>query len=84
MADDGFLRDFYRELTLGPLEPGDPRYVALYDGGPDPVERLMTTIEWSIGPSTQLLMGYRGTGKTGPGGRSISTRWRAIRRMVRQ
>lgn len=63
-VDDDFLRDFHRSLSLGPLEPGDARYVQLYEQGRDPVDRLMTTIEWAVDPSTQLLMGYRGTGKT--------------------
>lgn len=63
-VDNEFLRQFYRTLSLGPLEPDDPRYVELYDPGNDPVEHLTTTVEWAVDPSTQLLMGYRGTGKT--------------------
>lgn len=63
-VDDEFLRDFFRQLGLGALEPDDHRYVSLYGETHDPVERLATTIEWSPDPSTQLVMGYRGTGKT--------------------
>ena len=59
------LRKFYRELAVDPLEPDDPRYVALYnDSDEDPVLALMETIQFSPGESTQLLSGYRGSGKS--------------------
>lgn len=58
------LREFYRQLALDPLEPGDPRYVPLYDPEEDPVLALMETIQFSPGESTQLLSGYRGSGKS--------------------
>jgi hypothetical protein len=58
------LREFYRQLALDPLEPGDPRYVPLYDPEEDPVLALMEGVQFSPGESTQLLSGYRGSGKS--------------------
>lgn len=58
------LREFYRQLALDPLEPGDPRYVPLYDSDEDPVLALMEGVQFSPGESTQLLSGYRGSGKS--------------------
>ncbi len=65
MDDQAFLRDFYRALGDRPLEPGEAWYVDLYpDQALDPVEQLATGIEWSYLESTQLLSGFRGTGKS--------------------
>lgn len=67
MADKGQtdkLREFYRQLALDPLEPGDPRYVPLYHPEEDPVLALMEGVQFSPGESTQLLSGYRGSGKS--------------------
>jgi len=58
------LREFYRQLALDPLEPDDPRYVPLYDDDEDPVLALMEGVQFSPGESTQLLSGYRGSGKS--------------------
>jgi hypothetical protein len=68
------LREFYRQLALDPLEPGDPRYVDLYDPEEDPVLALMEGVQFSPGESTQLLSGYRGSGK--------STELRRLRRYL--
>ncbi|MEM1204982.1 MAG: hypothetical protein AAGN66_17260 [Acidobacteriota bacterium] len=63
-----FLREFYRALDFGPLEPADPKRVPLYEGDDvsdtDPVELLARAIEWSLEPTVQLLSGFRGTGKS--------------------
>ena len=65
-----FLRDFYRQLADAPLDPAsDKRYVPLYGDGPDavgedPVELLARAIQWLPGESSQLLSGFRGTGKS--------------------
>jgi len=65
MNDQAFLRDFYRALGDRPLEPGEAWYVDLYpDPAMDPIEQLATGIEWSCLESTQLLSGFRGTGKS--------------------
>jgi hypothetical protein len=65
MNDQAFLRDFYRSLGDRPLEPGEAWYVDLYpDAAMDPIEQLATGIEWSCLESTQLLSGFRGTGKS--------------------
>ena len=68
LDDRVFLRDFFRELSDKPLDPGDPRYVPLYEdaamAGDDPVELMARAIEWTPGESVQLLSGFRGTGKS--------------------
>jgi len=65
MDDQAFLRDFYRALGDRPLEPGEAWYVDLYpEQSMDPIEQLATGIEWSYLESTQLLSGFRGTGKS--------------------
>jgi hypothetical protein len=60
------LQQFYGQLSLDPLEPGDSRYVPLYadNADEDPVVALGEAIELSPGGSTQLLSGYRGAGKS--------------------
>jgi hypothetical protein len=64
------LGDFYRQLADAPLDPAsDKRYVPLYGDGPDaigedPVELLARAIQWLPGESSQLLSGFRGTGKS--------------------
>ena len=66
MAD--FLKDFYQTIEEGALEPGDPRYVHLYEDSElcqsDPVERLFATIDWGASQTAQLFSGFRGTGKS--------------------
>lgn len=63
-----FRTHFYRQLTLGPLEPDDPRYVRLYDlpelRDDDPVELLRFAIDANPPPTAQLVSGFRGTGKS--------------------
>jgi hypothetical protein len=64
-----FLREFFRALQDGPLNPEDPKYIGLYDdpelGLEDPVELLARSIEWaSTNTSAQLLSGFRGAGKS--------------------
>lgn len=75
-----FLRDFFRAVGEGPLEPDDPRYVPLYEepelARDDPVELLARGIEWTPGGSAQLFSGFRGTGK--------STELRRLRRRLRE
>lgn len=64
----GYLRTFHQALSKTPLDPGDPRYVALYQrrdlAMDDPVELLARGILWNDEGSTQLLSGFRGTGKS--------------------
>lgn len=68
MNDFQFRKSFFQAIADQPLEPGDPRYVHLYEGstvlGHDPVELLAEAIRFSPGQSIQLLSGFRGTGKT--------------------
>ncbi len=63
-----FRTHFYRQLTLGPLEPDDPRYVRLYDlpelRDGDPVELLRFAIDANPPPTAHLVTGFRGTGKS--------------------
>ncbi|MGH8899146.1 MAG: hypothetical protein ACRDZ4_19500, partial [Egibacteraceae bacterium] len=65
---NAFLRDFFRSVRFRPLEPDDPRYVALYDkpglDAEDPVALLARSIEWTTGQSVQLFSGFRGAGKS--------------------
>jgi hypothetical protein len=61
------LRAWSAELTLGPLDPADPkemRYVPLADAGRAAVDELRATIELAIDTTTQLLSGPSGSGKT--------------------
>jgi hypothetical protein len=68
VSDFAFLKHFFEAVRDDPLEAGDERYVPLYAGssvlGQDPVELLAQAIRFSPGQSTQLLSGFRGTGKT--------------------
>jgi hypothetical protein len=63
-----FRKEFFRQLTLGPLEPTDPRYVRLYDlpelRDDDPVQLLRFAIDANAPPTAQLVSGFRGTGKS--------------------
>lgn len=63
-----FRKEFYRRLTLGPLEPTDPQYVPLYElpelRNDDPVQLLRFAIEATEPPTAQLVSGFRGTGKS--------------------
>jgi hypothetical protein len=63
-----FRKSFFLAIADQPLEPGDPRYVHLYEGssvlGHDPVKLLAEAIRFSLGQSIRLLSGFRGTGKT--------------------
>lgn len=77
MADTEFLKAFYRALADRPLEPDEAFYVDLYpDPAQDPVEQLVTGIEWSHDDSTHLFSGFRGTGK--------STELRRLRRRLQR
>lgn len=61
------LRTWTRNLGPEPLDVGDPgerRYVPLADAGRGAVEGLRATIELSFEPTTQLLSGPSGAGKT--------------------
>ncbi|MBV9142923.1 MAG: hypothetical protein JO115_18760 [Pseudonocardiales bacterium] len=61
------LREWSAELTLGPLDPADPketRYVPLAEAGRAAVDELRATIELAIDTTTQLLSGPSGSGKT--------------------
>jgi hypothetical protein len=61
------LREWSAALTLGPLDPADPketRYVPLADAGRAAVDELLATIELAIDTTTQLLSGPSGSGKT--------------------
>lgn len=58
------LREWSAALTLGPLDPADPRYVSLADAGRAAVDELMATIELAFDSTTQLLSGPSGSGKT--------------------
>ena len=52
-------------LSPDPLDPGDPRYVALAESGRAAVEELYGTISLSpMTTTTQLLSGPNGSGKT--------------------
>ena len=77
MAEHDFLKGFYQALADRPLEPDEAFYVDLYpDPGTDPVEQLVTGIEWSNNESTHLFTGFRGTGK--------STELRRLRRRLQR
>lgn len=58
------LRAWSAALTLGPLDPSDPRYVPLADAGRAAVDELLATIELAFDTTTQLLSGPSGSGKT--------------------
>ncbi|MBV9163213.1 MAG: hypothetical protein JO281_17030 [Pseudonocardiales bacterium] len=61
------LREWSAALTLGPLDPADPketRYVPLADAGRAAVDELLATIELALDTTTQLLSGPSGSGKT--------------------
>ena len=53
-----------QELTLDPLDPTDPRYVALDEAGRAAIDEIHATIDLELGTTTQLLSGPRGSGKT--------------------
>ena len=64
--DNEFLKGFFNAVSDRPLEPGDDRYVSLYDEAltdVDPVHQLAQAIEWST-ESVRLFSGYRGAGKS--------------------
>ncbi len=71
-----FRRDFFRNVSDKPLEPTDPRYIALYPAADDPVQLLATAIDFAEGESVQLFSGYRGAGK--------STELRRLRELLRR
>lgn len=61
------LRKWNTQLTLDPLDPGDPderRYVPLQESGRAAVEEMMATIQLAVDTTTQLLSGPPGAGKT--------------------
>jgi hypothetical protein len=61
------LREWSAALTLGPLDPTDPketRYVPLAEAGRAAVDELMATIDLALDTTTQLLSGPSGSGKT--------------------
>ncbi|HVQ18813.1 MAG TPA: ATP-binding protein [Actinomycetes bacterium] len=58
------LRSWMQELTLDPLDPTDPRYVALDEAGRAAIDEIHATIDLELGTTTQLLSGPRGSGKT--------------------
>ncbi|MGI9002284.1 MAG: hypothetical protein ACR2GH_11530 [Pseudonocardia sp.] len=61
------LRTWYAALTLDALDPSDPaetRYVPLLEAGRAAVDEMMATIELAFDPTTQLLSGPNGSGKT--------------------
>ena len=65
-VDNAFLKAFFNAMAGRPLEPGDPRYVSLYDAAltdSDPVQHLARAVEWST-ESVGLFSGYRGAGKS--------------------
>ncbi|MCB9760080.1 MAG: hypothetical protein H6739_09625 [Alphaproteobacteria bacterium] len=66
--DRDFKRRFVQALQDRPLdvEDADDRelWAQLHDAEHDPVTRLFDTIDFSGGDSIQLVMGFRGTGKT--------------------
>jgi len=68
MIDRDTQRRFFRALQDRPLDLEDPDdralYQPLYVAGADPVARLFDTIDFSGAESTQLVAGFRGTGKS--------------------
>ena len=61
------LREWNKNLTLDPLDPGDPtekRYVPLKESGHAAVDEMQATIELAFETTTQLLSGPSGSGKT--------------------
>lgn len=66
--DRAWLKTMYRQLRETPLEPDDPRYEPIYQAKDlamaDPIEEIARVIEWDEVRSTQLLSGFRGTGKS--------------------
>lgn len=66
-ADFAVVKKFYQNLKDEPLEPSDPRYVAVYEteGMEDPVRRIAQSIALENDrTSARLLSGYRGSGKS--------------------
>jgi len=64
--DRQFLKRIYQELQDRPLEPGNPRYEAVYDqpGCEDPIDQLLKRIDYAETESLSLFSGFRGSGKT--------------------
>ena len=66
LEDDRFLKKFYSAVSDQPLEPGDERYVALYDEeltDADPVQQFARAVEFAT-EGVRLFSGYRGAGKS--------------------
>ena len=61
-----FRKNLFQNLHEKPLEPGDFRYVPLYESlsDGDPVARLAETISFSPSESRQFFSGFRGSGKS--------------------
>lgn len=70
--DELFLTQFHNRFDANqPLDPGDSRYVTLDGSDPEHAPRgerlvplLLRTITRSSEETTQLISGFRGTGKT--------------------
>jgi hypothetical protein len=64
--DQIVLKRIYQNLLDKPLQPGDPRYEAVYDhpGCYDPIRQLQRRIEYAETESLSLFSGFRGSGKT--------------------
>jgi hypothetical protein len=67
-ATNAKLKAIYQSLQDQELEPGDRRYVALFENPSlstlDPVADMIRAIEYAALESVQLFSGHRGTGKT--------------------
>jgi hypothetical protein len=64
-----WMGEFFRALKVESIDPQtSARYVPLYSrpdlDTPDPVDELFRAITWSGSQSTQVLSGFRGTGKS--------------------
>lgn len=61
------LRGWLARLTTDPTDPTDPeedRYVPLQEAGRGAVDGIFLVIDLALDPTTQLLSGPRGSGKT--------------------
>ncbi len=71
-ADSLFIKNFYNNLTEGPLEPDSKFYEPIYDAYADdpdyiaPIDQVFNRINLSrdVGESLHFFSGFRGSGKT--------------------
>ncbi len=63
-TDVPLLRTWLNRLGPEPIDPTDDRYVALHESGRSAVDSIFSFVDLSFTPTTQLLSGASGSGKT--------------------